>query len=81
MTDNVFTLVGSKESNKEKVKAANQPHLDDLFKKFSEGEENYLIISVDGEGFTTFLTDLDYVHANYQLDKVKINLLLPPEEE
>ena len=79
---NVFTLVGNKEqSERAKIKALHQPHLDEMFKQFSDGSHSYMVISIDNDGNTSFLTDLDHIYANFQLDKVKINILLPPMDD
>lgn len=75
--NNVFTLV----DNKEALKRAEErkKHLDNLQKRIESGDA-YMIVCVDKDGYTEFLTDMDLMEANFNLDKVKMNLVLGPED-
>lgn len=74
---NVFSLVDNKEL--EKRAALRKKHFEKLLSRIDAGD-NYILICVDKEGYTEFLTDMDLLEANFNIDKVKMNLVLGPED-
>lgn len=41
----------------------------------------FMLVTVDPENFTSLLTDLDLYHANYVVDKLKLEFIDPISDE
>lgn len=84
---NVFSLVGgspviSKEQiEKNKIKAMHKPHLEELFAQFEAGTHRYLILSIDSSGFASYLTDMNAYQLVFEVEKVKLDVMLPADDD
>lgn len=72
--------VSSEQAAKDELLALHAPHLEDLFSKFKAGTHSYLIVCVDENGFTSFLSDMGAYQINFEVDKVKMQVLFPTDE-
>lgn len=72
--------VSKEQAELDHIRALHAPHLEELFAKFKAGTHSYLIVCVDEDNFTSFLSDMGAYQINYEVDKVKMNILFPMDE-
>ena len=73
-------VISKEQAAKDELIALHAPHLDDMFAKFKAGTHSYLIVCVDDDNFTSFLSNMGAYQINFEVDKVKMNILFPMDE-